>query len=142
MKLRNTTSHEINKIIHSLKSKNSHNYDEISSKILKASAPYILSPLTYIFNKVLSTGIFPDQLKFSEVKLLFKKGEKTEISNYRPISLLPSFSKIIEKIVYKRLYYYLNENNLLANEQFGFREKSTTEMATQAFLNNILLSLD
>ena len=142
VKLKNTTTHEINKIIHSLKSKNSHGYDEISSKILKASTPYVLSPLTYIFNKVLSTGIFPDRLKFSEVKPLFKKGEKTELSNYRPISLLPSFSKIIEKIMYKRLYYYLNENNLLANKQFGFREKSTMEMATQAFLNNILLSLD
>ena len=109
---------------------------------MKASAPYILSPLTCTFNKVLSTDIFPDRLKFSEVKLLFKKSEKTEISNYQPISLLPFFSKIIEKIMYKRLYYYLNENNLLANKQFGFREKSTTEMATQTFLNNILLSFD
>ena len=76
------------------------------------------------------------------MKPLFKKGDKTEISNYQPISLLPSFSKIIEKIMYKRLYYYLNENNLLTNEKFGFREKSTKEMATQTFINNILLSLD
>ena len=60
VKLKNTTTHKINKVIHSLKSKNSHGYDEISSKILKASAPYVLSPLKYIFNKVLSTGIFPD----------------------------------------------------------------------------------
>ena len=82
VKLKNTSTHKINKIIHSLKSKNAHGCDEISSKILKDSAPYILSPLTYVFNKVLSTGIFPDQLKFSEVKLLFKKSKKTEISNY------------------------------------------------------------
>ena len=60
IKLNNTTTYEINKIINSLKSKNSHGYDEISTKIQKASAPYILSPLTYIFNKVLSSGIFPD----------------------------------------------------------------------------------
>jgi hypothetical protein len=81
MKLRNTTTYEIEKIIHSLKCKNSYGYDEISSGILKASTPYVLSPLTYIFNKILSTGIFPDRLKFAEVKPLYKKGDKTEFSN-------------------------------------------------------------
>ena len=85
---------------------------------------------------------FPDRLKYSEVQPLFKKGEKTEITNYRPISLLPSFSKIIEKIIHKRLISYLTENNILANEQFGFRKNSTTNMATYALLNNIQLSLD
>jgi len=88
------------------------------------------------------SGIFPDRLKYSEVQPLFKKGEKTEISNYYPISLLPSFLKIIEKIIYKRLNCYLLENNILANEQFGFREKSTTDMATHELLYNIQLSLD
>jgi len=72
-KLQNTTTYKIKKIINSLKSKTSHGYDEISDKILKASAPCILSPLTYIFNKVLSSGIFPDRLKYSEVQPLFKK---------------------------------------------------------------------
>jgi len=85
-----------------LKCKDSYGYDEISSRILKLSAPYVLSPLTYIFNKVLSTGIVPERLKFSEVRPLFKKGGITEFSNYRPISLLTSFSKIIEKIIFKR----------------------------------------
>ena len=60
IKLKNTTTYEISKIINSLKNKTSHGYDEISDKILKASAPFILSPLTHIFNKVLSSGIFPD----------------------------------------------------------------------------------
>ena len=68
--------------------------------------------------------------------------KKTKISNYRPISLLPSFSKIIEKIIYKRLNCYLLGNYILANEQFGFREKSTADMATHALLNDIQLSLD
>jgi hypothetical protein len=97
--LKNTTTHEIDKIIHSLKCKNSYGYDEVSTRIIKISAPYILSPLTLITNKILSTGIFPTRLKFSEVKPLYKKGLKTELSNYRPISLLPSFSKIIEKVI-------------------------------------------
>jgi hypothetical protein len=69
----------------------------ISSKILEASTPSVLSPLTYAFNKILSTGMFPDRLKFSVVKPLYKKGDKTEFSNYRPISLLTLFSKIIKK---------------------------------------------
>ena len=142
IKLNNTITHEINKMINSLKNKTSHGYDEISDKILKASAPFILSPLTYIFNKLLSSGTFPDRLKYSEVQPLFKKGKKTEIANYRPISLLPSFSKIIEKIIYKRLNCFLIENNILTSEQFGFREKSTTDMAIYALLNNIQLPLD
>jgi hypothetical protein len=64
IKLSNTTTYEIGKIIHSLKCKNSYGYDEISLRILKVSAPYVLSPLTYIFNKILSTGIFPERLQF------------------------------------------------------------------------------
>jgi hypothetical protein len=87
-------------------------------------------------------NINPDRLSFSEVKPLYKKGDKTELSNYRPISLLPTFSKIIEKTIYKRLYFHLNKNNILVTEQFGFREKLSTEMATYTLLNNILLLLD
>jgi len=112
-----------------LKCKDSYGNDEISSRILKISAAYVISPLTYIFNKVLSTGIFPERLKFSEVRPLFKKGDITEFSNYRPISLPTSFSKIIEKIIFKRLYNYLNDNNILVGDQYGFREKLSTETA-------------
>jgi hypothetical protein len=105
IKLKTTSSSEIQKIINSLKCKNSYGYIEILSRILKPSAPYILYPLTYIFNKILSTGTFPDRPKFSEVKPIYKKkGDKTDFSNYGPISLLPSFSKIILKIIYRRLY--------------------------------------
>jgi hypothetical protein len=72
----------------------SYGYDKISSRILKISALSFLSPLTHIqFNEVLCTGIFPERLKFSEVKPLFKKGSTTEFSNYRPISLLTTFSQ-------------------------------------------------
>jgi hypothetical protein len=79
---------------------------------------------------MLATEIFPDRLKFSEVKPQFKKGASTEFSNHRPISVLTSFSRIIEKIIYVRLYRYLNVNNILVKEEFGFGEKSSTEMAT------------
>jgi len=72
-----------------------------------------------MFKKILSTGIFPERLKFSEVRPFFKKGDITEFSNYRPLSLLTSFYKIIEKIIYKILYSYLNDNNILVDDQYG-----------------------
>jgi len=73
---------------------------------------------------------------------LFKKGSKADLSNYRPISLLPVFSKLIEKIIYKRLYSYLMEHNLLVDEQFGFREQISTDSAIFDLLNSVLFSLD
>jgi len=76
------------------------------------------------------------------VRPLLKKGSSTALSNYHPISLLTSFSKIIEKIIYVRLYCHLDVNNILVNEHFGFREKSSTEMATYYLLNTVLSSLD
>jgi len=97
---------------------NSHGYDKILTKILKISTLYILSLLTYIFIKVVSTGVFPNRLKYWEIKPLFKKVNKTSIYNYRPISLLTSFSKIIVKIIYKRLYHHININNILVKEQW------------------------
>jgi hypothetical protein len=89
--LKNVTIHEIEKIIKELKSTNSCGYDEITVKIVKVSSPFIISPLTYICNRMLTTGTFPNRLNFSEIKPIYKKGDKTLISNYRPISLLPVF---------------------------------------------------
>ena len=88
LRFKYTTTYEVNKIIQSLKTKDSYGYDGISSRILKISAPYILSPLTYVINKILSTGIFPERLKFSEIRPVHKKGPTSELSNYRPVSLL------------------------------------------------------
>jgi hypothetical protein len=80
--INNITRTEIEKIIKNLKPSNSHGYDEISTKVLKCSLNVISSPLTYIFNLALSTGTFPTCMKYSIVKPLFKKGDKSNISNY------------------------------------------------------------
>jgi hypothetical protein len=93
------TTKEIKDIIKSLKSKNSFGYDEIPVKILKIST-FIVAPLKYIFNRSILSGTFPTRLKYSMVKPLFKKGDNKDIKNYRPISLLTSFSKIFEKMIY------------------------------------------
>ena len=76
------------------------------------------------------------------MKPIHKKGDTTEVSNYRPISLPTTFSKVIEIIIHKRLYCHINNNNILVNKQFGFREKLSTEMATFTLLNEVLSSLD
>jgi len=100
------TTYEINKILKSLKTKNSYGYDEKPIKILKLSVPFIISPLTYICNKSLSSGEFPERVKYAIIKPVYKKGDKFLTTNYRPISLLTSFSKIFEKRIYSRLYTY------------------------------------
>ena len=99
LSLKPTTSHEINKTIQNMKLKDSHGYDAVSSRTLKISAAFILSPLTYIFNKSLYAGIFPERMKYSIIKPLYKKGSTSELGNYRPISLLTVFSKLLEKII-------------------------------------------
>jgi hypothetical protein len=115
------TSNEMVEIFKSLRNKNSSGYDEVSTNVLKASMPYILSPLIYICNRSLSTGIFPSRLKYSQVHPIYKKGARREISNYRPISVLPSFSKIFEKGIFNRLLTYVSDNNILDADQYGFR---------------------
>ena len=99
-------------IIKSIKTKNSYGYDEISTKILKISSNYITSPLTCICNKIILSSSFPDRLKYSIIKPVCKKGDKVNYTNYRPISLLTSFSKIFEKAIYIRLTEYLCGNKM------------------------------
>ena len=127
--------------IKSLKLNNSHEYDEISTKLLKISSPFIISTLAHTCNKSLSSGIFPDRLKYSEIKPLFKKGDKLNISNYRPISNLTSFSKVLEKAMYIQLCEQRSKN-ILAEEQFGFRTKSTTNNAIHKLTNDTFKALN
>jgi hypothetical protein len=110
--------------------------------ILKVSMPFVVSPLMYIRNESLATGEFPAFLKYAEVRPLFKSGRNTELSNFRPISVLTSFSKLFERIIYKRLYQHLNYNNILVSEQFGFIKDSSTSATTHKLLKEILDALN
>ena len=96
----------------------------------------------FIFNSILHTGLFPERMKLSIIKPIFKKESTTELVNYRPNSLLTAFSKILEKIIYKRFYSYLIRNKLLCEEQFGFRQKLSTSNAIYKLINSILLPLE
>jgi hypothetical protein len=124
IQFKNTSPKEIEKIINSLKIKVSSRYDEVSTKILKISGPFVCSPLSYICNKSMLSGTYPSRLKYATVNPLLKKGDKENIANYRPISLLTSFSKVFEQIIYDRLLKHIETNNILAVEQFGFRTSS------------------
>jgi hypothetical protein len=86
------------------------------------------------------TGIFPNHLKVSIVRLLYKKGDITNMSNYRSISLLTTSSKILEKIMCSKLSHYLQTNNILVPEQFGFRKGISTETASFKLTDSVLKS--
>jgi len=132
----------LKKNINYLKTKESSGYDEISTKILKISAPFISSPLSYICNKSILSGTVPTQLKYAVVKTLLKKGDGKNVANYRPISLLTSFFKVFEKIIYNRLLKHIVTNNILVDEQFGFRISSLTDKAPNKLTDEILKELN
>jgi len=137
-----TSAREINKIIDLLKDKNSSGYDEITTKIIKISKPFIISPLINICNKMLAQGIYPERLKFSLIKPIYKSGDKSFSSNYRPISLLPVLPKIFEKVIYNRLFDNLHCNVILNEHHYGFRSEMSTKNASYILLNEILTALN
>ena len=115
--------------INKLAPKSSCGYDNISTKLLKQLSPIVSPFITVIINQSLCTGIFPDKLKIAKVLPLFKKGNIHLFDNYRPISLLPSISKVFEKNVYKQVYDYFLTHKLIYNSQYGFRHLHSTELA-------------
>lgn len=106
--------------------------DGFSVNILKISAPATIASITKVCNLSLETGKFPDKWKESKVTPIFKKGKKEYCSNYRPVSVLPILSKILEKHVFKYLYEYLQTHKLLTNSQFGFRKNQSCQTALVA----------
>jgi len=107
MECKCTTTKQIERIIKSLKTKNSYGYDEISTKILKISGPFISSPINYTCNKMLFWGVFPDRLKFTIIKPLHKSDDRYGVSNYIPVSLLTSFKKIFEMVMQRQILKHL-----------------------------------
>ena len=131
------TEIETMKAIDTLENKSSSGHDGISNKIVKLLKNEISKLLTVIINQMLKTGIFPDSFKTSKIVPLFKKGDHGLLTNYRPISLLPTISKVFERVIYDQMYLYFNNNNLLADEQFGFRKNYSTEYAAIKLVDHI-----
>ena len=133
---------DILKIVRQLKPKISSGADFISNKLLKEIAPLIITPLHYLINLSLETGYVPKEFKLAKVVPVFKDGDKHEYTNYRPISLLSSFSKLLEKIVSRQIVRFLNANNILYKHQYGFREKHNTSHPVLHFTNKIFNALN
>ena len=137
-----TTENEISKEIKKLNTKKAVGPDGISAKILQTCENLITKPLKMIFNQAILTGEYPDILKIARVTPIFKKGNKTEMSNYRPVSILGPINKIFEKLLYKRLYKFLTKYEILYKYQFGFRKGHSTTLALIEIIDNIKCAID
>ena len=121
----------------SLANKISYGFYEISPTFLKSILHLILIPFTHIFNLSFRYGIVPKKLKLAKVVPIYKCGDKTQPINYRLISLLPTFFKILEKLMCTRLTCFIEKFNLLTNCQYGFRQKRNTEDAVNNLSNYV-----
>ena len=140
--LKPTNKDEVVQIINTLKSFKSPGYDNITNDLLKDIATYIADPLANIINKSFSSGIFPSALKKTIIKPIFKAGDKMEVSNYRPISLISGLAKIYEKILKERITKFLDKYHILSDHQFGFRKGKSTSDAMLSLTTKIYQSLD
>ena len=131
------TDDELKNAFLTLKTKTSPGFDEINPDVVKHISDAIFSPIKSIFNSSLITGNFPNKLKIARVSPIFKNDEEELVENYRPISVLPCFSKILERIMFNRLYSFLQVNNTLYKKQFGFQKEHSTEHAILQLTNQI-----
>ena len=134
-----TTYFEVLQEINSLKNKKSCGYDNIPVYSFKVAAKVLATPLSILFNYSFRYGIFPDCLKTAKVVPIFKKGNKNEINNYRPISLLSTFSKILEKLICKRMRKFLDKHSIVSVNQYGLRYSLST---THAMLDVLTSTYD
>ena len=139
---KNVNEDDVLKTIDELKPKTSYGVDNISNKLLKHIKSEIIKPLTLIINQTLNTGTFPEKLKTAKVLPIYKKGENYLLENYRPISILPSISKVFERIIHKQLFNYFTENKIFYENQYGFRSQHSTEMAALELVDRITSAMD
>ena len=137
-----TSPDEIMKLIDSLDLKKAAGSDGIPSHLIKKTKAIIAPILSRLFNVCINKSIFPDAFKIAEVKPLFKGGNRHILGNYRPISLLPQFGKMFEKIIAKRVTSFFESKNILTSHQFGFRKSFSTELAAVDLYDNLLKNLD
>ena len=131
----NFTDLDLENAFAKLKTNKRSGYDDISDDVVKKVSNEIIVTLKHVFKISLAKGVFPDKLKIARITPIFKKGNSTLVTNYRPISVLPCFSILLERITYSRLYKFLVENSILYENQFGFQNAHSTEYAILQLLN-------
>lgn len=136
------TEQELVNVVLKCKSKSSTDCYDIDMTLVKNIIFHIAKPLTYICNLSFQSGCFPDKMKVAKVLPLFKNGNKHYFTNYRPISLLPQFSKILEKLFNSRLESFLDKHHIINEGQYGFRKQRTTSMAILDAIEGITTNLN
>ena len=132
--LSDTTSEEVISIINEFQNTKS---NDIPIDVIKHIGRTIAPHLCKLYNSCISLGDFPSCLKIDRITPIYKKGSKNDVSNYRPVSTLPIFGKIFEKILYCRLYSFFTDHNILSSAQFGFRKFHSTSYAVNYSVNLI-----
>ena len=138
----NVTPTLVHKILSNLDVSKACGPDKINNKILKQCASSLCVPLSNLFNKSLSLGIFPSQWKLADVSAIFKKLNRQIKENYRPISLLSCISKVFERLVYNDFFDYLVTNKLLCEDNSGFKYGDSTIFRLTSLLHSIYQGLD
>ena len=132
---------EILKIIRALNIHKAHGHDDISIRMIKICDKSLLKPLILLFQNSAKLSYFPDIWKRSNIIPVHKKNDKQLVKNYRPISLLPIFGKIFEKIIFNKIYHFLLEERLLNPNQSGFRQSDSCVNQLLAITHEIFLNL-
>jgi exonuclease III len=133
---------EVFNTLYSLKSNSAPGWDNVSTKFLKYTAQEIVPVITHLINLSINLGTFPISLKKSLITPVYKSGDRDDVSNYRPISVLPAVSKIFEKIINARLLGFFTKFNLLSESQFGFRQGKSTEDTITALTSEVVKHVD
>ena len=137
-----TCKKEVIRIVSTLPAKTSSGHDNISNILLKEIIDPLASVLVDVFNKSMATGRFPEIMKLAEVVPLYKSKEHYLENNYRPISLLMTMSKILEKIMYKRVYSFLQDTGQIYDNQYGFRANHSCEHAVGQLVGSVVKDLE
>ena len=135
------SNEDVTKVINSLKH-SSPGWDQMPASIMKQCTKHYIKPLTHIIKKSFNEGVFPSELKLARVVPIFKSGDSTQVTNYRPISVLTFFSKIFERIMYNYVSDFMDEYQVIQKHQFGFRESHSTQQAIICLIEKITKSLD
>ena len=117
-------------------------FDDLCNNIIIDAYDSLKNILFHVFKVSIQQGIFPDSLKIAKVTPIFKSGDKDNVSNYRPISILPVLSTFLERITYNRVYNHLDSKGLLYEKQFGFQRNNSTEHAILQLTRDITDSFE
>lgn len=137
-----TSTKEVESVVRSLRSSSSAGVDGIPSRVMKESIQVTLEPIVELINASFVTGVFPSEFKKSKVVPIFKKGDPHQLGNFRPVGILPCYSKIFEKLLETRVRAFLDKSNILNPYQFGFRKGKSTGDACLSLFEEVLQAID